>query len=41
VYYNLDAYYVPAIVMGVPFVIALILIVAGDIIPELVGIRRD
>lgn len=41
VYYNVDAYYVPAVAMGVPFVIALILIIAGDIIPELVGIKRD
>lgn len=41
VYYNIDAYFAPALVMGVPIVIALILIIAGDIIPELVGIRRD
>lgn len=41
VYYNVQSYFDPAVALGVPWLIALILITAGDIIPELVGIRRD
>jgi hypothetical protein len=41
VYYNVQAYFDPAIALGAPWLIALILIAAGDIVPELVGIKRD
>lgn len=41
VYYNVQAYFDPAVALGAPWLIALILIAAGDIVPELVGIRRD
>lgn len=41
VYYNFVAYFDPAVALGVPWLIALLLIVSGDVIPELVAVRQD
>jgi hypothetical protein len=40
VYYNLVAYHAPAVALGVPWLLAAILIIAGDAVPELVVVKR-
>lgn len=40
VYYNFVAYFEPAVALNVPWLLAAILIIAGDAVPELVVIKR-
>jgi hypothetical protein len=41
VYYNLQAYYDPVVALGVPWLLAIALIIAGDVLPEHVAIRHS
>lgn len=41
VYYNVGAYHTPAVALGAPWLVAFVLIVAGDIVPELVSVQQD
>ena len=38
--YNLTAFYVPGVALGIPPVLLVILIIGGDAVPELVAVRR-
>lgn len=40
VYYNLGSYYAPMVAMDVPYVLAVVMIIGGDVIPEVFG-QRD
>lgn len=40
VYYNLGSYYEPMVALGVPYVLAALMIIGGDVIPEVFG-QRD
>lgn len=40
VYYNIHAYLEPLSALGVPWLVASVIIVVGDVLPELVAVRR-
>lgn len=39
-YYNVTAYYEPAVAMGIPWGAALLLIIIGDVVPEMVAVKE-
>ncbi len=39
-YYNVQAYYMPLLAMGVPWLLDYIVIAAGDVLPEFGSVRR-
>lgn len=41
VYYNLGSYWAPMLALGVPTVLAALIIVGGDVVPEVFGQRED
>lgn len=39
-YYNVTAYYEPAVALGIPWAVALLLIIIGDVAPEMIAVKE-